>query len=133
MNKVILMGRLTHEPELKNTPNGIAVMRFSLAVRRRFAKENEKATDFINCVAWRQTAEFIAKYFHKGSMIGICGNIQTRSWDGDDGKKHYATEVIAEEVYFTGEKSTAVNQGDAFTDAGFSDVDVGTGEDDLPF
>ena len=104
MNKVILMGRLTHEPELKQTPSGVSVASLSIAVNRRFAKEGKQDADFINCVAWRQTGEFISRYFHKGSMIAVVGSIQTRSWDGADGKRQYATEVVVDEAYFTGEK-----------------------------
>lgn len=130
MNKVILMGRLTKEPELKQTPNQISVIRFSLAVNRRFVKEGQQEADFINCVAWRQTAEFISRYFHKGSMIAVAGSIQTRSWEGQDGKRQYATEVLADEVYFTGEKkleNQSQPQADIFT--GFAPAD----DEDLPF
>lgn len=105
MNKAILMGRLTAEPELKQTPNGVLVTRFTLAVNRRFAKEGQQQADFINCVAWRNQAEFLCRYFHKGSMAAIAGSIQTGSYDGEDGKKRYTTEVVADEVYFTGEKA----------------------------
>lgn len=104
MNKVILMGRLTADPELRYTPNGVSVTQFSVAVNRRFTKDGQQKADFINCVAWRQTAEFVCKYFYKGSMIALSGSIQSRSWDGADGKKQHATEVIAEDVYFTGSK-----------------------------
>lgn len=104
MNKVILMGRLTKDAEFVQAPQGVAVARFAIAVNRRFAKEGQQQADFINCTAWRQTAEFICKYFKKGNMIAVVGSIQTRSWDGQDGKKQYATEVVADEVYFTGEK-----------------------------
>lgn len=130
MNKVILMGRLTKEPELKQTPNQISVVRFSLAVNRRFVKEGQQEADFINCVAWRQTAEFISRYFHKGSMIAVAGSIQTRSWEGQDGKRQYATEVLADEVYFTGEKkleNQSQPQADIFT--GFAPAN----DEDLPF
>lgn len=109
MNKTILMGRITKDLDLKYTPQGTAVATFTLAVNRRFAKEGQQQADFINCVAWRQQAEFLAKYFKKGSMVAIIGSIQTRSWDGTDGKKQYATEVIVDEVYFTGEKKEGVS------------------------
>ena len=106
MNKVILMGRLTKDIEMRQTPNGVSLVRFSIAVTRRFKNSNgEYDADFINCVAWRKTGEFIARYFQKGSMIAIVGSIQTRSWDGNDGKKQYATEVIVDEAYFTGSKT----------------------------
>ena len=100
-NKVILMGRLTADPELKQSASGTSVVSFSLAVDRRYTKEGqEKQTDFITVVAWRQTAEFISKYFNKGSAILVCGEIQTRSWEDNNGNKRYATEVIASEVSF---------------------------------
>ena len=104
LNKVILMGRLTAAPELKQTPNGASVCNFSLAVDRKYSRDEEKQTDFINIVAWRQTAEFISKYFGKGSMILVCGELQTRSWTDQQGNKRYATEVVASEVSFCGEK-----------------------------
>ena len=105
MNKVELIGRLTHDVEMRQTPNGVSLARFSIAVTRRFKNSNgEYDADFINCVAWRQTGEFIAKHFQKGGMIAVVGSIQSRSWDGNDGKKQYATEVVVDEVYFTGAK-----------------------------
>lgn len=106
MNKVILMGRLTRDPEYRQTPQGVSVASFSIAVNRRFAgRDGQRQADFINCVAWRQQADFVSRYFHKGNMIAVTGSIQTRNWDGQDGQKHYATEVIVDEVYFTGEKT----------------------------
>ena len=108
-NKVILGGRLTAEPELKQTPNGTPVVSFSVAVNRRVAKGAEEKTDFINCVAWRQTAEFISRYFHKGSCICIVGNIQVRSWTDQNNQKRYATEVIVDEANFV--DSASENRG----------------------
>ena len=105
MNKVILMGRLTRDPELSQTPTGTEMARFSIAVNRRFAKEGQQQADFINCTAWRQQAEFICKHFKQGSMIAVTGSIQTRSWNGQDGKKCYATDIVVDEVYFTGSKA----------------------------
>ena len=139
MNKVILMGRLTRDPEMKQTPTGLSVARLTIAVNRRFAKDGQQTADFIGCVAWRQTAEFICKYFRKGSMIAVVGNIQTRSWDGQDGKKQYATDIVIDEVYFTGEKPQsggAANSGlpddDVFRQVGFTHVpDIDDG--DIPF
>ena len=105
MNKVELIGRLTHDVEMRQTPNGVSLARFSIAVTRRFKNSNgEYDADFINCVAWRKTGEFIVKHFQKGGMIAVVGSIQSRSWDGNDGKKQYATEVVVDEVYFTGAK-----------------------------
>ena len=105
LNKVILMGRFTRDPELRSTPQGISTCSFSLAVDRNFVRQGEeRKADFINCVAWRQTAEFISKYFRKGSMVALEGSIQTRSWDDQDGKKRYATDVVADEVLFVDSK-----------------------------
>ena len=105
MNKAILMGRLTRDPEVRQTPNGISVTRFTIAVNRRFQREGSQEADFINCVAWRETGERIARFFHKGSMIAVVGSIQTRSWDGQDGKRQYSTEVVVDEWDFTGSKA----------------------------
>ena len=108
LNKVILAGRLTADPELKATPNGISVCSFSVAVDRRYSKDN-KQTDFINVVAWRSTAEFITKYFSKGNSICVCGSIQTRNYTDKNGNKRTAVEVVAEEATFCeGKKNTAV-------------------------
>lgn len=145
MNKVILMGRLTRDVELRQTPNGVSVARFSIAVNRRFAgKDAEQTADFINCTAWRQTGEFIARYFKKGSMIAVVGSIQTRSWDNQDGQRQYATEVVVDEAYFTGSKAeTGTNGADTSAPAkqddgfgGFDDFDGvmgGDDDDELPF
>ncbi len=143
MNKVILMGRLTRDPEMRQTQSGVAVCSFSIAVNRRFAKEGQQNADFINCTAWRQQAEFICKYFQKGAMISVIGNLQSRSWENQEGKKQYATDVVVDEVYFTGSKTEshtvsdggfAVQQKDPFADIdtmGFQAIDGS--EDDLPF
>ena len=112
MNKAILVGRLTRDPELRTTPNGVNVCSFTVAVDRRFVRAGEeRQADFINCVAWRQTAEFICRYFSKGRMIGIVGSIQTRTWDDKEGKRQYATEVQVDEAYFTESKSSAQGSG----------------------
>lgn len=105
LNKVILGGRLTADAELKGTPNGVSVCSFSLAVNREYSKDSEKQTDFINCVAWRNTAEFISKYFHKGSSICVEGSIQTREWTDNNGQKRYATEVLVEKARFVDSKT----------------------------
>ena len=108
MNKAILVGRLTKDPELKTTGSGVSVCSFTLAINRRFKNaEGNYDADFINCVAWRQQAEFISKYFSKGRMVGISGSIQTRSYDREDGQRVYITEVVADEVSFVDSKSTA--------------------------
>ena len=106
MNKAILMGRLTRDVELKTTASGVSVAIFSIAVNRRFKNANGGYdADFINCVAWRQQAEFISKYFKKGSQIGVTGSIQTRNYE-KDGKKVYITEVAVDEAEFVGAKNT---------------------------
>lgn len=106
MNKVILMGRLTKDPEVRYTQStNTQVTSFTLAVNRRFVKQGEeRQADFINIVAWNKTAEFVSKYFKKGQQVAVIGRLQTRTWDDDKGQKHYITEVIAEEVYFAGDK-----------------------------
>ena len=104
LNKVMLLGRLTKDPELRMTQNGVSVATFTLAVDRNFQRQGEeRQADFINIVAFRHTADFVKKYFVKGQLTCISGSIQTRSWEAD-GKKHYATEVIADEVHFTGDR-----------------------------
>lgn len=101
-NKVILVGNMTADPELKQTPSGVSVCSFSIAVNRRFAKSEQaqQTVDFINIVAWRQQAEFVSRYFKKGNPILICGQLQTRNWTDNQGQKRYATEVYADEVTF---------------------------------
>jgi len=153
LNKVTLMGRLTRDPELRSTATGTSVASFTIAVDRRFAnRDGERQADFINCVAWRQTADFISKYFPKGRMIAVCGSIQTRTWDDQEGKKHYVTEVVVDEAYFAGStpgqgatpmqsapSATPVNPKPATAPIqdfanieGFAPFDDGS-EDDLPF
>lgn len=104
INRVILLGRITRDLELKQTPNGVSVLPFSIAVDRNFVKQGEeRQTDFIDCVAWRQTAEFICKFFGKGRMVAIEGELQTRNYDDKDGNKRKATEIVVSNVSFTGE------------------------------
>ena len=119
LNKVILGGRLTADIELKTTPSGVSVCTFSLAINRKYSKEGEQATDFINCVAWRGTAEFISKYFHKGNSICIMGNIQTRSYTDKDGIKRSVTEVIVDEAMFVDSKSETATFGGAQGSQGY--------------
>ena len=114
MNKVILIGRLTADPELRQTQSGIASCRFTVACDRRFADKNtgERQADFINCVAWRQTAVFIQKYFHKGNRIGLVGSIQTRSYDDQQsGQKRFITEVVVDEAEFVESSGGASGDG----------------------
>jgi single-strand DNA-binding protein len=108
-NLVVLSGRLTADPELKTTPNGVSVCSFSIAVDRRYKQGEERQADFINIVAWRGTAEHICKYFHKGSMIGIEGSIQTRKYQDKDGNNRTAFEVIANNVQFIESKRSEGN------------------------
>ena len=123
-NKVILIGNMTADPELKQTTGGTSVCSFSIAVNRRFAKadQGQQNVDFINIVTWRQQAEFVSRYFKKGNPILICGQLQTRSWNDNQGQKRYATEVVADEVSFVapaGQNGTGapapVNGGSTYT------------------
>ena len=119
INNVVLMGRLTAVPELKTTQSGISTVRFSVAVERRYNKQGEdRQTDFIDCVAWRQTAEFVSKYFNKGSMIAVIGSIQTRSYEDKNGNKRKAVEVQVDNVSFCGSK------GETGTGGGNPNLDV---------
>ena len=140
-NKVILIGNLTADPELKQTQNGISVTSFSIAVSRRFSSkntENAQQADFINIVAWRNTAEFITKYFQKGKSILIVGSLQTRTWTDQNGQKRYITEVVADEAQFVEKKGEGAQaSGAAPAPYGASPKDVAFEEmstdDDLPF
>lgn len=127
MNKVILKGRLTSTPELKQTPNGVAVTKFTVAVNRRF--DHEKA-DFINCEAWRNTAEFIAKYFSKGKEIAIIGEIHIDKSE-KDGKTNYFTNVVVDEAEFCGSKADGTETKGEMTESAPNMVEME--EDDLPF
>lgn len=154
LNRVILMGRLTADPEHKVTPAGVSVTSFSIAVERNYVDKatNQRQADFINIVAWRGTADLICKYFPKGSMIALEGSLQTRTYDDKNGNKRYVSEVIADNVYFTGSKNEqGRGQGSAdtsfptpppasfdepqtgagFSVGGFEEIEVDEG--DLPF
>ena len=109
INKAILMGRLTRDPELRHTGSGTPVCSFSIAIDNGYG--DNRQTDFINCVAWNKTAEFVEKYFTKGRMIIVVGRISTRTWEGQDGKKNYVTEVVASEVSFGESKRAADDNG----------------------
>lgn len=110
MNCVNLIGRLTKDPDIKYTQtNNTAIANFTLAVNRRFTKEGQPTADFINIVAWGKTGEFCSKYFKKGMQVAIQGRIQTRNWEDDQGQKHYATEVIAEQCFFADSKRESQN------------------------
>ena len=132
INNVVLMGRLVAAPELKSTQSGTAVTAFTLAVERAYAKQGEqRQADFIDCVSWRNTAEFITKYFQKGSMVAITGSIQTRNYEDKNGNKRKAVEVLVNNVSFCGSKAdmsatrTSVEEAEDFEEL-YSD-------DDLPF
>lgn len=133
LNKVVLAGRLTADPELKQTPSGASVCSFTLAVNRKYSKEGGQQTDFISCVAWRQTAEFISKYFKKGSALCLGGSIQTRSWTDNNNQKRYATEVVVDEAMFVDgkndsqgtEAASPINEAPNYTEQ--------SPDDDLPF
>jgi single-strand DNA-binding protein len=113
MNRVVLVGRLTKDPDLKYTPNGVPVATFTLAVNRPFKTNGEQEADFINCVVWRKPAENAANFLKKGSLAGVDGRIQTRNYEGQDGKKVYVTEVQAESVQFLEPKGEKKQQEEA--------------------
>lgn len=117
INRVVLVGRLTKDPELRYTPNGIAVTNFTLAVNRSFKQDGEQQADFINCQVWRKQAENTANYLRKGSLAGVEGRIQTRSYDNQEGKRVYITEVVADSVQFLEPKNA--NTGDLSNSNGF--------------
>lgn len=151
MNCAVIMGRLTADPELRTTQNGLSVTSFTVAVNRPYSKQGEeRQADFINVVAWRQTAEFVTRYFQKGSMIAIQGRIQTRTYEDKSGNKRYATEVVADRVSFTGSRqetgTSGGSQAGGYTPGGNQDTgssyatgmaddfdDLSINDDDLPF
>jgi len=137
LNRAILMGRLTADPELRHTPNDISVTSFTLAVNRSFSKQGEqKQTDFIDIVAWRSTAEFVSRYFRKGSQVVVSGKIQTRSWEDQQGNKRKAFEIVADEVFFADSKRDD-SPSSRPTGTGFSvpedDFTPVGNDDELPF
>ena len=151
MNKILLMGRLTKDPELRYTQGGTAVASFTLAVNRSFANQNgEREADFINCVAWQKAAEFVANYFKKGQQMALEGRLQVRSYDDNNGQRRWVTEVVTEKVEFVGSKggngnssSNGAGSGSGGGNAGSGGIDssyqLGLGEEivfddnDLPF
>lgn len=129
MNKVCLMGRLTSDPEVRYTQkSNTLVASFILAVNRRFANEGEEKTDFISIVAWSKKGEFVSKYFKKGQQVAVVGNIHTRNYEDEQGKKHYSTDVVAEELFFADSKKEENNNYSNTTE-----IDNEFGSDDLPF
>lgn len=131
MNSVILMGRLTANPELRTTNSGLNYCRFTVAVDR-YSKGEDKKTDFINCVAWRQTAEFVERYFCKGKMIAVQGSIQTGSFTNKDGAKVYTTDVLVDKAHFCGDKGSVTNQSAAAA-VDNNHSESSPVDDDLPF
>ena len=109
MNRVVLVGRLTKDPVLRKTANGVSVTSFTVACTRRFKQEGQPDADFINTVAWNKTADSVSQYTHKGSLVGVEGRIQTRSYDDQSGKRVYVTEVVADSVQFLESKSAAAS------------------------
>lgn len=113
LNRVVIVGRLTRDPELRYTPNGVAVANFTVATNRPFRnQQGEQEADFINCVTWRKQAENLANFMRKGSLIGVDGRIQTRSYEGQDGRMVYVTEVLAENIQFLESRSASQQRGD---------------------
>ena len=152
MNVAVIMGRLTDTPELRTTPSGVSVTSFTLAVNRAFVKAGaERQADFIDCVAWRQTAEFICKYFKKGQMMALKGSIQTRTYTDKEGHNRKAMEILADNVYFTESRNpnqstapsaaapsparhdAAASEPVAFSSGNDGDFAVIEGDEDLPF
>ena len=158
LNVAIIMGRLTADPELKSTGEGISVCSFTVAVDRRFKGRNEeRQADFIRCVAWRERADFLSRYFRKGNMVAVTGSIQVRSYEDKNGNRREAVEIVAEQINFTGEKAGSGNAGGyrddvplppppperraqqssapapAYSTASAADFDEIAGDDDLPF
>jgi len=143
MNKVILMGRLTKDPEVRYSQGSepLAVARYSLAINRRFKRQGEPDADFINCVSFGKAGEFAEKYFKKGQMVSVVGRLQVRSWDDNEGKKRWSTDVVVEEQYFAESKASFDgHKGDApaapkqpAQSDGFYPIDESIEDDDLPF
>lgn len=135
LNKVVLIGNLTADPELKQTQSGISVVSFTIAINRRVKKEGQPDADFVRIVAWRKTAEIVGQYFKKGKPILVCGSIQSRSYTDNQGNKRSVTEVVADEVGFAESKSESQSDAsqyvpDAYSQPQFEDV---TDDGDLPF
>ncbi|MBY0596141.1 single-stranded DNA-binding protein [Bacillus bingmayongensis] len=114
LNRVILVGRLTKDPDLRYTPNGVAVATFTLAVNRPFTNQGQREADFISVVVWRKQAENVANYLKKGSLAGVDGRLQTRNYDGQDGKRIYVTEVVAESVQFLEPRNSGGGERNSF-------------------
>ncbi|SDM15377.1 single-stranded DNA-binding protein [Sediminibacillus halophilus] len=136
LNRVVLVGRLTKTPEMRYTPNGVAVSNFTIAVNRPFSNnQGEREADFINCVVWRKAAENLAQYMNKGSLIGVDGRLQTRNFEGQDGKRVFVTEVLAESIQFLESKSKNNSSGSGQETAPQENTGepIDISDDDLPF
>lgn len=132
MNKILLIGRLTKDPELRYTQSGTAVASFTLAVNRSFANQNgEREADFINCVAWQKAAEFVSQYFKKGQQMALEGRLQVRSYDDNNGQRRWVTEVVTEKVEFVGSKGSG-NSGSDSAGSGSGGGNTGSGGADSP-
>ena len=133
-NKVILGGRLTADPELRQTQSGNSVVSFTIAINRRYSKDTQQETDFLNVTVWKTTADFVARYFKKGSSICVVGTIQNRSWTDSQGQKQYRTDIIADEVMFVDSKSdTEPIPAPTYNNAATPKFENISNEDDLPF
>lgn len=135
LNLIVIMGRLTRDPELRKTASGTAVANFSVAVDRDFpSQDGSRETDFIDCVAWKHTAEFIGKYFSKGKQIAVKGRLQIRSWEDKDGNKRRTAEIVVDTAYFAGAKSDSASEGKmAYSNAGYGvPAAIDPGPEDYP-
>ena len=133
INNVVLTGRMARDPEIKHTQSGVSVCNFCIAVDRQYKSGEEKICDFINCVAWRGTADFVSKYFHKGDGIGVTGSIQTRKWVTDGGENRYATEVLCQQVSFLDGKKNAAEATQTPVEASQNYAEIENISEDLPF
>ena len=133
INNVVLTGRLSRDPEIKQTQSGVSVCNFCIAVDRQYKSGEEKICDFINCVAWRGTADFVSKYFHKGDGIGVAGSIQTRKWVTDGGENRYTTEVLCQQVSFLDGKKNAAEATQTPMEGNQNFSEVTEEDESLPF
>ncbi len=133
MNKVILIGRLSQDPEMRTTPNGVATTTFNIAVSRNFTNQNgERETDFFRCVAWRKQAENIARYCHKGTQVAVEGRLQTNNYEAQDGTRRYSTDIVCDNVSFLGSRGDSANQNSSAPQNMENDVEVNEASED-PF
>lgn len=137
MNKILLLGRLTKDPEMRTTQNETIVAKFTLAVNRKYVKDGEERhADFFNIVAYSKTAEFVQKYLRQGIQISLCGRLQNRNWEDESGQKHYITEIIAEEIYFADSMKKQADENVLYgnnNNTQENEVQSEHASDDLPF